>query len=145
MLNLQSFKSKFTLSLIFALSFCYSCKKADTFSSYISNETDYTQKFFATAGSESAIILKVNQQLKNENSKTEFVSKLVNIAGFPRWDKTIIYSNQSNISNNYIAANLQSTDADTICLIPIVSTDNTFITGVIIATIGDLTDMMLNY
>lgn len=74
---------------------------------------DYN-RFFPESGHANPVINRIFEYLKNENGKQEFLPAFVKIAGYPRWDKIILKN-------------------DTHSIIPLVSENNTAVTGILIA------------
>lgn len=88
-------------------------------------------RFFPESQADNPVIKRVFEYLKNENSKKDFLSAFVRSAGYPRWDKVLL--NKAVSMNNIVFANAIYNEHDTICVIPLVSENNTVIKGVLIA------------
>lgn len=79
---------------------------------------DYN-RFFPESQKDHPAIKRIFSYLKNEHSKKDFLSNFVEVAGYPRWDKILLRN-------------------DSICIIPLVSENNTAVTGMLIAELlGD--------
>jgi len=124
--------------LVAILTSIISCQKQkDSFQSYL--ETNHSVKnfdynrFFSLAQNQNLTIKKIIAYLKTVNSKNEFLTEFVKVAGYPRWDKSII-KHGAEIQQTILANKLYQ-ENDTICVIPLVSENNTAITGVLIAEV----------
>lgn len=76
-------------------------------------------------------VKRILEYLKRENSKKDFLSDFVRVAGYPRWDKTLL--KRSVNMQNIEVANAMYHENDTICIIPLVSESNITISGMLIA------------
>jgi len=123
---------------LFVLIGMTSCKKDfDSFSKDESvNQTSKINfdRFFPSEQGRKPIFDKIFTYLQQENDKKEFLSDFVKTAGYPRWDKTI-FKKPSFIENTNLPTNTSFTSSDTLCLIPLVTENNTAITGVLVAAI----------
>ena len=94
-------------------------------------EFDYN-RFFPESANENPMTKRIFSYLKNENSKKEFLTAFVKVAGYPRWDKTIIQ--RANYSNSLRNENLTSNDS--VWIIPLVKENKSSLNGVMIAHIS---------
>ncbi|HEX7902867.1 MAG TPA: hypothetical protein VF487_03230 [Chitinophagaceae bacterium] len=110
-------------------------KKADSFEknevNHVTNKFNYN-RFFPESQSNNPTIKRIFEYLKSENSKKDFLSEFVKIAGYPRWDK-IILKEGAEMHNTDFVNNKFYQETDTLCIIPLVTENNTAISGVLIA------------
>lgn len=130
-------KQKLFILLGILIGFAACQKQADSFqkneTNDVANKFNY-KRFFAESQNDNPAIKKIFEYLKSENSKKDFLSSFVKIAGYPRWDK-IILKEGPEIKNVDFVANSFSQTTYTFCIVPLVTVNNTAITGVLIAEI----------
>lgn len=122
--------------LITIVIFALSCNKQKTDIQF--NDSNNPQKefnhsrFFPESANENQTIKRIFSYLKNENSKKEFLTAFVKIAGYPRWDKAIIQqvNHGNSLRNESLGIN------DSTCIIPLVQENKSSLNGVIIAHIS---------
>ena len=98
--------------------------------SHVEKKFNYN-RFFPDSESDNPAIRKIFEYLKAENSKKGFLPNFVKTAGYPRWDKILL--KKAATMQNIVLANTIYEQSDTICVVPLVSENNTAITGVFIA------------
>jgi hypothetical protein len=103
------FLSSFLIILI-------SCqKRVDTFTENKAGEKPFDyNRFFPESAPANPVIKRIFEYLKSENGTQEFLPAFVTIAGYPRWDKIILKDDRYSI-------------------IPLVSDNNTTMTGILVA------------
>lgn len=109
-----------------------SCKKHDI--DYRNQEEKPNElRFFNLHGNKNSSVTQISKDLKKLNQEKPFVTKFINLAGYPRWDKGFFLP---KIERN-LRMQSQTTVSNSTYIIPVVSENDKFVTGAIIATIGD--------
>lgn len=112
----------------------FSCQKIDI---QKTNSSRNEERFFNTHKSSNPLVIAVSNYMKNENSKSPFVEKVVNQLGFPFWDKAKIFSNPAPARNTTL-------DSSNIIYVPFARDSQNFINAaLIIKTTG--TDTTFKY
>jgi hypothetical protein len=124
-------------TLLLGIIILNSCTKIDTDKLQMDipiNKIDITEKFFYASPKTDVITKRVLENLKEKNSKFEFVENFVMENGYPIWDKAII-STKTRSYNSII--NSVSGQTDTIIQIPLVLPNTSKVNGFIAAVLND--------
>ncbi len=111
----------------------FSCRKVELYA------PDYqtTERFFQIPANTKPDVRRVADEMKRQNAKSPFITKVTSEYGFALWNKSKVTIEKQQTSNAQKGAEENSTD--TIVLIPLVLPDNSFVNGFIEAKISDTT------
>ncbi len=125
LLNFMKLKLFFAFSLSIVL--ITSCQKDLTTEKDTSSEALIT-KFFKSDARITSEILYLKMELQNLQKKNPFAEGVIKMAGFPKWEKTIIVKNRKSTSNSVVQNNQ---NLESSYIIPIVGLSETNVTGAI--------------
>ena len=117
-----------------------SCKKEISIEKY--SNIKISEKFFTHESSTNKIVLRVIDEIKRRNNKSEFVSKFAICNGYPIWNKAIISSSSNQFSKESSTNNLENTQNDTFAYFPLVIENSDKINGFILAKINNGIDLI---
>jgi hypothetical protein len=116
----------------------WSCTKIDTLSVLNTpNGAPNPTTFFVAAPNTDPTVLRVLNNIKNRNNKTEFVTKFASENGFAYWDKAVITTLDNKDLNGSQSIVAGTNELDTLVIIPIVLKDSNTVNGYILAKINN--------
>jgi len=96
-----------------------------------------SEKFFTVPSGTSAQVLRIMDEIKKRNSRSEFVTKFAATNGYPVWNKVLMGTSQKHYANASLAGNNLDGVTDTTILIPFVMEGEFSVKGFIKATLND--------
>ena len=96
-----------------------------------------SEKFFTVPSGTSAQVLRVMDEIKKRNNRSEFVTKFAATNGYPVWNKVLMGTSQKQYANASLSGNSLDGVTDTTILIPFVMEGEFSVKGFIKATLND--------